>query len=76
MEVVVLAVVNLPDPETSLTLWAAGFGVVTAMCLGTFQAIESYKQELKRRRKLAYASRYRREYPAARQHERSWEVTQ
>ena len=31
MEVVVLAVVNLPDPETSLTLWAAGFGVVTKL---------------------------------------------
>ena len=61
MEVVVLAVVNLPDPETSLTLWAAGFGVVTAMCLGTFQAIESYKEELKRRRKLALAARYKRE---------------
>jgi hypothetical protein len=57
----VLAVVNLPDPETALELWAAGFGLLTAVSLFAYQIIEHFKQEERKRRKLALAESYERE---------------
>jgi len=49
----VLVVVNLPDPETALKLWAAGFGLVTAACVVGYQVFDNLKQEeRKRRRKI------------------------
>jgi hypothetical protein len=57
----VLAVVNLPDPETALELWAAGFGLLTAVSVLGFQIIERFKQEERKRRKLALAESYERE---------------
>jgi len=57
----VLAVVNLPDPETALELWAAGFGLLTAVSLAGFQIIEHFRQEERKRRKLAVAESYERE---------------
>ena len=56
-----LAVVNLPDPETALTLWAAGFGLLTAVSLLAYQIIERFRQEERKRRKLALAESYERE---------------
>ena len=56
-----LAVVNLPDPETALTLWAAGFGLLTALSLLGYQILEHFRQEERKRRKLALAESYERE---------------
>ena len=56
-----LAVVNLPDPETALTLWAAGFGLLTAVSLLAYQIVEHFRQEERKRRKLALAESYERE---------------
>lgn len=56
-----LAVVNLPDPETALELWAAGFGLLTAVSVLAFQIVERFKQEERKRRKLALAEVYERE---------------
>jgi hypothetical protein len=60
-EVVVLVVVNLPDPETALKLWAAGFGLLTAVSVLGFQIVEHFSQEEKKRRKLALAESYEKE---------------
>jgi hypothetical protein len=60
-EVVVLVVVNLPDPETALKLWAAGFGLLTAASVLGFQIVEHFRQEEKKRRKLALAESYEQE---------------
>jgi len=49
----VLVVVNLPDPETALKLWAAGFGLVTAACVVGYQVFDNLKQEERKRRKKA-----------------------
>jgi peptidoglycan/LPS O-acetylase OafA/YrhL len=57
----VLAVVNLPDPETALTLWAAGFGLLTAASLLAYQVVEHFRQEERKRRRLALAESYERE---------------
>ena len=56
-----LVVVNLPDPETALKLWAAGFGLLTAASVLGFQIVEHFRQEEKKRRKLALAESYEQE---------------
>ena len=56
-----MLIVNLPDPETALKLWAAGFGIFASVCLLSFQITESLKQKQRRRRKLALAETYKRE---------------
>jgi len=50
--IVMLAIMSLPDPETALKLWAAGFGVVTAACVAGYQVFDHRQRvERKRRRK-------------------------
>jgi hypothetical protein len=50
-----LAIVNLPDPETALKLWAAGFGFVTAACMVGYQLFDNAQREERKRRRRALA---------------------
>lgn len=48
-----LAIMNLPDPETALKLWAAGFGLVTAACVAGYQVFDHRQREERKRRRKA-----------------------
>ena len=48
-----LAIMSLPDPETALKLWAAGFGLVTAACMVGYQVFDNRQREERKRRRKA-----------------------